>query len=329
MAGEMSPFERHVRERLGRTSQAWPAEFDGCLEAVRPALAELRRKGGDDGFVLFVLANYRWRQVIPPGPRRERDGLVAQIDRLLGNQGVWYRRMRQTASWAVAEDELRRVRDRVLSSRPHDVSAFESTQTDWMRKSPRWASDHSYTCLWALDWYLRQVAGVRRIRRRLLGDLLFPFGFLGDSTNPELLVAQRLRRNPRVRKGHRFIRNSTLAHLMRMYHHAHGAAGVACGPLCAKWPDVLVFRPPAKVDRLTEKALGLERQDKHARAAECYRAALDEAEKALGRDHAYVAWILVRYWLALRHAGRHAKAERIKGRAEAMWAKYGQGTLSD
>jgi len=142
-------------------------------------------------------------------------------------------------------------------------------------------------------------------------------------------VAQRLRRNPRVRKGQRAIRNSTLAHLMRVYHHAHSAAGVACGPLCASGKEVLVFKPPAKVDRLTEKALALERQSKHARAAGCYRAALAEAERALGRDHAYSAWILVRYWLALRHAGQHDKAEKVKEDAEAMWAKYGQGHLSD
>lgn len=73
----------------------------------------------------------------------------------------------------------------------------------------------------------------------------------------------------------------------------------------------------------------MERRRKHARAAECYRAALHEAEKAVGKDHGYVAGILVRYWLALRHAGQHVKAARIKERAEAMWEKYGQGHLSD
>ena len=286
-------------------------------------------KGGDDGFALFVLTNYRWRQVVPPGPRKERDALIAQIDQLLGDQSVWHRHMRQSGSWKVAEEELRRGKDRVLSNRPHDMSAFEATQTDWMTEGPRWASDHSYTCLWAIDWYLRQVRGVRRIRRRLLGDLLLPFGFLGRSTDPDLLVAQRLRRNPRVRKGHRSIRNSTLAHLMKMYHHEHTGAGTGCGPLCDAWADVLFFKPPIKADRLTEKALRFEGKHKHARAAECYRAALDEVETALGRDHGYVAWILVRYWLALRHAGQHAKARRVKPRADAMWTKYGQGHLSD
>lgn len=329
MAGEMSPYEQHLCARLRRKDSAWPREFERCLEQVRPALAKLREKGGDAGFALFVLTNYRWRRVVPPGPRKERDALIAQIDQLLGSQSVWARHMRQSVTWKVAEEELRRAKDRLVSSRPHDTSAFESTHTDWMTEGPRWASGHSYTCLWALDWHLRQVRKVRRIRRGLLVDLLLPFGFLGRSSDPDLLVAQRLRRNPRVRKGHRFIRNSTLAHLMKMYHHEHSEAGVACGPLCDAWADVLSFRPPAKADRLTEKALELERKGKHARAAEYYRAALDQAAVALGTDHGYLAWILVRYWLALRHAGQHAKARRIKPRADAMWAKYGQGHLSD
>jgi len=166
-------------------------------------------------------------------------------------------------------------------------------------------------------------------QRGLLGDLLLPFGFLGRSSDPDLLVAQRLRRNPRVRKGHRFIRNSTLAHLIKMFHHEHSMAATACGPVCNAWPNVLSFKPPVKADQLTEKALEIERKDQHASAAACYRAALDQAEVALGTDHPYLAWILVRYWLALRHAGQHAKARRIKPRTDAMWAKYGQGHLSD
>lgn len=121
----------------------------------------------------------------------------------------------------------------------------------------------------------------------------------------------------------------TLAHLLRMYHHEHSVAGVTCGPICAAWPDVLVFNPPAKTHRLTERALSLERKGQHASAAGCYRAALDQAELALGADHFYLAWILVRYWLALRHAGQLAKASRIKPRADAMWAKYGAGHLSE
>lgn len=329
MAGEMSPYEEHLRERLGRKNSAWPGEFDHCLEPARPALAELREKGGDAGFALFVLTNYRWRKVVPLGPRKERDALIAQIDRLLGNQSVWGQQMRQSVSWKAAEEELKRAKDRLVSTQPHDTSAFESTHTDWMTGGPHWLSDHSYTCLWVLDWHLKQVRGVRRIRRRLLGDLLLPFGFLGHSTEPDLLVAKRLRRNPRLRKGHRFIRNHTLVHLMKMHHHEHGAAEVACGPVCDAWPDVLFPTRPAKAHRLAEKALELERKGKHARAAECYRAALDQAELALGTDHGYLAWILVRYWLALRHAGQHGKATRVKPRAGAMWAKYGMGHLSE
>jgi len=292
-------------------------------------LAKLREKGGDAAFALFVLTNYRWREVVPAGPGKERDALVAQIDKLLGNRTVWARHMRQSVTWKAAEEELRRAKDGLVSSRPHDTSAFESTHTDWMTAGPRWASDQAYTCLWALDWHLRQVRGVRRIRRRLLGDLLLPFGFLGHSTDPDLLVAQRLRRNPRVRKGRRFIRNSTLAHLIKMYHHEHSMAATPCGPVCDAWPDVLSFTPPVKAHRLTEKALELERKDQHASAAACYRAALDEAEAALGTEHAYLAWILVRYLRALRHAGERAKARRIKPRADAMWAKYGQGHVSN
>jgi hypothetical protein len=329
VAGEMSPYDQHLRERLQGKDRGWPQEFDRCLERVRPTLAELRAKGGDADFALFVLTNYRWRHVVPAGPRKERDVLIVQIDRLLGNQSVWARSMRRRVTWKATEEELRRVKEGLLSSRPHDTSAFESMQTDWTTAGPRWASDHSYTCLWALDWHLRQVRKVRRIRRRLLGDLLVPFGFLGHSSDPDLLVAQRLRRNPRVRKGHRFIRNSTLAHLIKMHHHEHSMARTVCGAVCDAWPDVLSFRPPAKADQLAEKALKLERKGNHARAAECYRAALDHAEGALGADHGYLAWVLVRYWLALRHAGQHARAARIKPRADAMWAKYGQGHLSD
>jgi hypothetical protein len=329
VAGKMSPYEQRLRTRLGQKNSAWPREFDRCLERVRPALAELRGKGGDADFALFVLTNYHWRQVVPAGPEGERDALVDRIDQLLGNQGMWARHMRQSVTWKAAEEGLRRAKDRLESSRPHDMSAFESTHTDRMTASRRWTSDHSYTCLWALDWHLRQLPKVRRIRRRLLGDLLFLFGFLGNSSDPEVLVAQRLRRNPRVRTGHRVMRNFTLAHLISMYHAEHSMAATACGPLCNAWPDVLSFKPPTKADRLTEKALELERKGKHARAAECYRAARERAERALGTDHGYVTWILVRYWLALRHAGQHAKARRIKPQADAMWAKYGQGHLSD
>lgn len=329
MAGELSPYEQHLRARLGRTHRAWPREFEHCLAQARPALTALRRQGGDDGFALFVLTNYRWRQVVTPGPRRERDLLVAQIDQLLGNQSVWARQLRRRDSWKAAEEELRRARDHLVSSRPQDLSAFEMTSTAWMTEGPRWTSDHSYTCLWVLDWYLRQVRGVRRGRRGLLADLLLPFGFLGQSADPDLLVAQRLRRNPRRHRGHRVIRNITLAHLMRTHHREHRAAETACGPLCKAWPDVLAFAPPPRVQHLTEQGLRLERRDQHARAAACYRAALDAGAKALGTDHAYLAWILVRYWLALRHAGQQAAAARIKPRAEAMWARYGAGHLSD
>jgi hypothetical protein len=301
------------------------------MEEARSPLAELRRKGGDDRFALFVLSNYRWRQVVPFGLLKERDSLVDQINQLLGNQSVWFRYVQQSGreAWKAVEEELRRAKCRILAIRPHDMSAFEATQTDWMTGGSRWESDHSYTCLWVLDWHLKQVRGVRRIRRRLLAGLLFPFGFLGRSRDPEVLVAQRLRRNPRLRKGHRFIRNSTLAHLIQMYHYEHSAAGVACGPLCEAWPDVLFFKPPVKAHGLTRRALSLERRGQHAGAARCYRAALDEVEMVLGTDHFYLAWILVRYWLALRHAGQHAKAARIKPRADAMWAKYGAGHLSE
>jgi len=165
VTGEMSPYEQHLGARLQQKDSAWPREFWRCLEQVRPALAELREKGGDAGFALFVLTNYRWRQVVPPGPRTERDALIAQIDQVLGNQSVWAHYMRQSVTWK-AEEELRRAKEGLVSSRPHDTSAFESTHTDWMTAGPRWASDHSYTCLWALDWHLRQVRKVRRIRRR-------------------------------------------------------------------------------------------------------------------------------------------------------------------
>lgn len=331
MDGELSSFERYVRKRLGREKSSWPREWDRCLEEARPALDELRRKGGDDRFALFVLANYRWRRIVPIAPRWERTALMAQIDRLLGNQSAWFQHMRQSGgeAWKVAEEELRRARSRLLSMQPHEMSAFEATHTSSVVEGPRWEGDHSYTCLWVLDWHLKQVPGLRRIRRRLLGDLLFPFGFLGRSRNTVLLVAQRLRRNPRVRKGNRFVRNATLIHLAQMYHDAHNEAGVGCGPVCRAWHDVLFFKPPVKVHRWTEKASSLERHKRHAEAAQCYQAALGEAEKIFGTDHAYVAWILVRYWLALHTAGHHARAAKIKPRTDAMWAKYGAGTLSE
>jgi hypothetical protein len=326
---ELSPYAEHLRARLGRTDRTWPTEFDRCLAEARPALAALREKGGDERFVLFVLTNYRWRRVVPPGPRKERDTLIAQIDALLDGQSVWHRQLRQSVSWEAAAEELRRAKDRLLQRRPHDASAFESTHTDWPTAGPRWASDHSYTCLWVLDWHLKQVRRLRRSRRPMLADLLVPFGYLGRSTDPDVLVAQRLRRNPRRRTGYRFIRNSTLVHLIKMHHHEHGAAGTPCGPVCTAWAEVLFFAPPVKADRLIGKALALERKDRHAQAAACYRAALDHAEAALGRDHGYLAWILVRYWLALRHAGLHAQAARVKPRADVMWARYGMGHLSE
>ncbi len=328
--GEMSPFDQYVRDRLGTKNAAWPREWDGCLEEARPALEELRRKGGDDRFALFVLANYRWRQVVPLGSLRERESLIHQIDQLLGNQSVWFRYVQQSGreAWKAAEEELRSAKSRLLAIHPHDMSAFEATHTDWMTEGPHWQSNHSYTCLWALHWHLQQIPGVRRIRRRLLAGLLFPFGFLGHSRDPELLVAQRLRRNPRSRKENRFIRNFTLAHLIRMYHHAHREAKGECGPVCKAWPEILRFNPPVKARGLAEKAMSCEHRGQHARAARCYEQALDEAEKVLGPDHSYVAWILVRYWLALRHAGQHAKAARIKPRADAMWVQHGAGPLS-
>jgi len=327
----MSPFERYVRESLGRLDSAWPGEWDRCLEEARPSLAALRRNGGDERFALFVLANYRWRHVVVLGPLKERDVLIEQIDQLLGNQSAWFHDVQQSGrnSWKAAEEELRRAKERLLSMRPYDLSAFESAHTDSMTAGARWESDHLYTCLWVLDWHLKQVPGVRRFRRRLLTDLLRPFGFFGLSSTPELVVIQRLRRNPRVHKGSRISRNLTLADLIRMYHSAHCAAGEGCGPLCAAWSEVFSFKPPTKAQRLTEKALSLERTGRHAEAARSYQAAVKEAERVLGRDHSYLAWILVRYWFALRHAGQHAKAAKIKPRAERMWEKYGVGHLSE
>jgi hypothetical protein len=327
---EVSPFEGYVRERLERANRAWPREWNRCLEEARPALAELRRLGGDDRFVLFVLANYRWRRIVPFAPLQERRALLAQIARLLGNQSAWFQFLRQNGgeAWKAAEEELRQAKARLLSVQPHDMSAFEATHTSSVTRGPRWQGGHAYTCLWVLDWHLKQLPGLGRIRRRLLGDLLFPFGFLGRSKNTILLVAQRLRRNPRVRKGHRFLRNATLAHLIRMYHRAHSEAQIECGLVCRAWPEVLSFTPPARAHRWTERALKLEGRKRHRKAAHCYQAALEEAEKVLGWDHRYVAWILVRYWLALRHAGQHGRAAKIKARADAMWAKYGAGTLS-
>lgn len=330
MTGEMSPFERYVRESLGKKDPSWVPEWDACLEEVRPTLVELRRRGSDDQFVLFVLANYRWRQVAPPGSIEERDSLIKRIDRLLTSEGFWFRYVQQSGgqTWKAAEEELRRAKSRLLSIRSRDSSAFEETSTEWRAAGPRWHSDRSYTCLWILNWYLRQIRGVSRIKRRLLAELLLPFGFLGRSGEPILLVAQRLRRNPRVRKGNRFIRNVNLAHLIRMYHVAHSQAGVECGPLCKEQQDVLFFSPPIKVERLTRKAWTLERRNQHAGAARCYRAALKEGEKRLGRDHPYLAWIHVRHWLALRAAGRHAEAAKVRHRADVMWTKHGAGHLS-
>ena len=326
----MSPFERFVRKRLGNRDPSWAHEWDACLEEVRSPLAELRRRGGDAQFALFVLSNYRWRQVVSLGPIKERDALIKQIDRLLGNKGPWFQYAQQSGGepWKAAEGELRRAKSRLLSIRPRDRSAFEETHSEQMAGGPRWDSDRSYTCLWILDWYFRQVRGVSRVKRRLLAELLLSFGFLGRSDEPILLVAQRLRRNPRVRKGSRAIRNINLAHFIRMYHVAHSEAGVECGPLCKAQQDVLFFSPPIKVERLTERARALERKKKHAEAARCYGAALRAGERFLGTDHPYLAWILVRYWMALRAAGREAEASKVRPRAEAMWAKYGTGHLS-
>lgn len=298
---------------------------------ARPALAELHRNGGDERFALFVLANYRWRRVVVLGPLKERDVLIEQINELLGNQSAWFRDVQQSGgnSWKAAEEELRRAKARLLSMRPYDLSAFESAHTDSMSAGARWESDHLYTCLWVLDWHLKQVPGVRRVRRRLLTDLLRSFAFLDGSSTPGLVVIQRLRRNPRVHKENRISRNLTLAFLVRMYHDTHSAAGEGCGVLCDAWSEVLSFKPPTKAQRLTEKALSLEQRGRHAQAARSYEVALKEAEMVFGRDHFYLAWILARYWLALRHAGQHAKAGKIKPRADRMWAKYGVGHLSE
>lgn len=46
MTGEMSSYEQHLRARLQRKDSTWLREFDRCLEQVRPALTELRAKGG-------------------------------------------------------------------------------------------------------------------------------------------------------------------------------------------------------------------------------------------------------------------------------------------
>ncbi len=330
MTGEMSPFERYLRKRLEARNPSWGREWGVCLEEIRSTLAELLRRGADAQFVQFVLANYRWRQVVPLGPIEDRDALIKQIDRLLVNEGPWFQYVQHSGgeAWRAAEEELRRARSRLLSVRPHDMSVFEATSTEWMTGGPRWDSDRSYTCLWVLDWYLRQIPGVSRLKRRLLAELLLPFGFLGRSAEPILLVAQRLRRNPRVHKGIRSIRNVKLAHLIRMYHAAHGVAGVECGPLCKEQRDILFFSPPIKVERLTEKALVLERKNQHAGAARCYQASLKEGEQRLGRDYPYLAWIVVRHWFALRAAGQHAEAAKVRRRADAMWAKHGAGHLS-
>jgi hypothetical protein len=97
-----------------------------------------------------------------------------------------------------------------------------------------------------------------------------------------------------------------------MYHHEHTMARTVCGPVCNAWPDVLSFKPPAKADRLTEKALKLERKGNHARAPEYYRAALGHAEEALGMDHGYLAWVLVRANLA-----GGSRCQRVRRRVQS------------
>jgi hypothetical protein len=325
----MSPFERYLRERLGELNPAWLPEWDRCRDAARSPLAELRQKGGDDRFTLFVLANYRWRALVLPGPLEERDALIEQIDALLGNQSVWVQHVRQSGrmAWMAAEEELRRAREALLTIRALDLSTFESGSTDWMTSGAHWRSDHSYSCLWVLDWHLKQLPRVRRIRRRLLAELLTTFELLPDSEDPERLVAQRLRRNPRIRVGHRSIRNSTLAQLIRIYHRVHGLAKEDCGPICES-STFLRFMAPVEAERLVTEAVALEQKEQHVEAARCYRAALTEAQKHLGTDHFYLAPILVRLWLALRHAGQHTKAAKVKPRVERMWEKYGLGHLS-
>src|SRR5260370_36973398 len=111
MTGEMSPYEQHLRARLQQKDEGWPREVELYLEEVRPALAKLRGKGGDADFALFVLTNYCWRKVMPTGSGKERVTLVAQIDKLLGNQSSWARYLRRNVTWKAAEEELRRAKD--------------------------------------------------------------------------------------------------------------------------------------------------------------------------------------------------------------------------
>src|SRR5262245_5880671 len=108
----MSPFERFVRKRLGERDPSWVHEWDACLEETRSPLTELRRRGGDAQFVLFVLANYRWRKVVSLGSIKERDALIKQIDRLLGNKGSWFQYVQHSGAepWKETEGELRRAK---------------------------------------------------------------------------------------------------------------------------------------------------------------------------------------------------------------------------
>ena len=103
----MSGFRAHIRAVLAGKRQEWAEEWDRIMMKPRlqKALTRLTILRADPDFCLFVLAEYRWRDIELPD-LEERAGLLQAVKTIIGATGWWARMLRDTC-WKEEWDRIR------------------------------------------------------------------------------------------------------------------------------------------------------------------------------------------------------------------------------
>jgi hypothetical protein len=105
------------------------------------------------------------------------------------------------------------------------------------------------------------------------------FGFFEQRSRATVAKRLEVNRNPIRARGMQNIQRAVLGFLIRKCHELHRAAGVACGPVCMRFPHVLPEELPAGVAKAHLKGVMAAMAGKHDMAIKSFRRALKQAGK--------------------------------------------------
>lgn len=223
----MSGFRAYMREQLARKKPSWAGEWDGVFKdgGIDATLEGVRKLGADPEFCVFVLAEYRWREIRPLRPRWLRVRLLTAVTTLLnldgdwaeilGHRGLGSREVKQFLAGAYVT---------LRGARAVDEGAFSRTTTD--KDQVGWEKERQSTCLSVLRRHILHASRRRRVPQRILAELLSDFGLSPvRSTDLGRLMEKRLERSDR--KG-----RVPLLPLYHSYHLLHLEAGTHCTRVC-------------------------------------------------------------------------------------------------